>query len=771
MKKLIFTLTLSLFGIFIFAQQVPRDKVIVEIGTGTWCTYCPGAAMGADDLVANGCEVGIIEYHNGDSFTNPASDARISYYGISGFPTAFFDGVLSYVGGSHTASMYSNYLPLYNQRIAIPSSFTIGINGENTGSTYNIVLTLHQAASTSSTNIKAHLVLTESDIVFSWQGQSELNFVERTMVPDQNGTSVDFSSTDDITLELSFTMDASWVSSNCELVAFLQDNDTKEVLQGTMVPLPDLQPLQATAGFSASTELPCMNSSVQYTDESGGNIVSWNWTFEGGDPATSTDQNPTVNYNALGSYNVQQIVYDGEVYDTLLRTQYITVITNPEQPDMPTGNDELCEGDATETYTTPAVDWATSYIWQVTPSNAGTISGTGTTGTFELNSNFLGDFNVSVRADNGCGQGTWSDAMPATVYHSPVDYTLSEGGGYCEGDPGIDLTLDGSEVGMNYELYIDGDPTGQILAGDGSPLDFGFQTEQGIYTCLGSSDHCSNQMIGNSYIFQTTPPVPPAAAQGSTEECNSSDSTTYVTAGSPNATAYNWTLTPEEAGTISGITEVAVVDWDPSFTGTAQVSVQAENACGLSNSSDPLDVTVYAIPAPAISGDDQVCDGDAGVIYSTPMNTGSSYVWEITGGTITSGMGTNEVMVTWGTPGNGSLMVTETSEPGCVGTSENFGVVIDDCTGLDEISTGSLRVYPNPVKDRLTLDFAAENGSEYNVLITDHLGKVVYSGSQNVLSTSDHLTINTSQLPEGIYSVRISNDKGFDVVKKFVKMN
>ena len=33
---------------------VPRDHVIVEIGTGTWCQYCPGAAMGADEMHEEG---------------------------------------------------------------------------------------------------------------------------------------------------------------------------------------------------------------------------------------------------------------------------------------------------------------------------------------------------------------------------------------------------------------------------------------------------------------------------------------------------------------------------------------------------------------------------------------------------------------------------------------------------------------------------------------------------------------------------------------------
>ena len=102
MKKILFTFTIVFFAIALFAQQVSRDKVILEIGTGTWCGFCPGAAMGADDLVDSACDVAVIEYHNGDAFSNTYSNARNNYYNIPGYPTAYFDGVLEYSGGSAT---------------------------------------------------------------------------------------------------------------------------------------------------------------------------------------------------------------------------------------------------------------------------------------------------------------------------------------------------------------------------------------------------------------------------------------------------------------------------------------------------------------------------------------------------------------------------------------------------------------------------------------------------------------------------------------------
>ena len=86
MKRIILIATLLVSICIVgMGQQVDREKVIVEIGTGTWCPYCPGAAMGADELVENGHDVAIIEYHNGDSYANAYSNSRNNYYNITGF--------------------------------------------------------------------------------------------------------------------------------------------------------------------------------------------------------------------------------------------------------------------------------------------------------------------------------------------------------------------------------------------------------------------------------------------------------------------------------------------------------------------------------------------------------------------------------------------------------------------------------------------------------------------------------------------------------------
>jgi hypothetical protein len=211
MKKVILSLALAFLSVFAVAQQIPREMVLLEIGTGTWCVYCPGAAMGADDLIANNHPVAVIENHNGDPFANQYSNARNSFYGISGYPTAYFDGQNPHVGGSASQSLYPQYVAKVNARLAVPTSFKVDIFGTNTGSQYNIKVRVQKVAAYTG-NLVVHLALTESEIAYNWQNQNHLNFVNRLMVPNQNGTPLTIDVGQTVDIDLTFTFNNSWVA-------------------------------------------------------------------------------------------------------------------------------------------------------------------------------------------------------------------------------------------------------------------------------------------------------------------------------------------------------------------------------------------------------------------------------------------------------------------------------------------------------------------------------------------------------------------------------
>jgi PKD repeat protein len=177
--------------------------------------------------------VAVIENHNGDSLANVYSNARNTFYNITGFPTYFFDGILSVVGGSGSSSMYSSYVPKVNTRNAILSDFTIDIAFTDLGSNnYSATFTIDNVGGNTTTGLKLQVTITESHMPISWGLSDEVNFVNRLMVPNQSGTTLDFTGGSTQVINLNFTMAGFWDKDNCEIIAFVQ-TPTKEILQGT----------------------------------------------------------------------------------------------------------------------------------------------------------------------------------------------------------------------------------------------------------------------------------------------------------------------------------------------------------------------------------------------------------------------------------------------------------------------------------------------------------------------------------------------------------
>ncbi|MCL4103839.1 UNVERIFIED_CONTAM: hypothetical protein GTU68_029156 [Idotea baltica] len=84
-----------------------------------------------------------------------------------------------------------------------------------------------------------------------------------------------------------------------------------------------LKPISAV--FTEDFSQVCPGGQVQFTDQSTNMPTSWEWTFQGGTPATSTQQNPLVTYANPGNYDVTLIVHNTLGSDTLLQAAHITV--------------------------------------------------------------------------------------------------------------------------------------------------------------------------------------------------------------------------------------------------------------------------------------------------------------------------------------------------------------------------------------------------------------------------------------------------------------
>ncbi len=433
MKK--FTLLFASFVLItLFAQaQVERNMVAVEIGTGTWCQYCPGAALGADDLVSNGKRVAIIENHNGDIYANNYSNARNSYYAISGYPTARFDGGNTVVGGDHSISMYPSYLPKYNLCIAIPSPLTIDYTVTRNGQQFVFDFTITKVSALPNNQLVFQFTATQSEISQVWQGQTQLNFVDRLMIPDQNGTALDFTSTDVQNVNIVANIDPLWPMENIEFVAFVQDNATKAI-QNTIRPV--------MSDFSSSTTNTCQNSYISYYDNSIGRPSQVSWYFPGGIPSTSTSDAPSILYTTPGVYDVIMVTQTGLTTDSVVKNDYVTIRAGAVTT-TPAGNNLVCTNNVNQTtdYTTSCPS-ATSFTWDLYPANAGTITNNGVSCTVLWANNWYGTASIRVRGTNDCGMGPWTEymdivcttcvgvdekeqAQPVSVYPNPASKDMN----------------------------------------------------------------------------------------------------------------------------------------------------------------------------------------------------------------------------------------------------------------------------------------------------------------------------------------------------------
>ncbi len=111
------------------------------------------------------------------------------------------------------------------------------------------------------------------------------------------------------------------------------------------------QTAKPAADFRASQEHIFFNTAISFTDLSNFQPTSWQWSFPGGTPSTSTQQNPTgIVYASPGTYAVRLVTTNALGTDTLTRANYINV-------SGPTGiSKDLAELNKLNVYPNPATD-------------------------------------------------------------------------------------------------------------------------------------------------------------------------------------------------------------------------------------------------------------------------------------------------------------------------------------------------------------------------------------------------------------------------------
>ncbi|MCX6277649.1 MAG: GEVED domain-containing protein [Bacteroidetes bacterium] len=161
----------------------------------------------------------------------------------------------------------------------------------------------------------------------------------------------------------------------------------------------------------------------------------------------------------------------------------------------------------------------------------------------------------------------------------------------------------------------------------------------------------------------TTGDIPVPTITGPASLCGlPSTGNTYIT--EAGMSGYLWTVTG--GGTITGGqgTRSITATWTTSGAKTVTVTYIQNGCSPVAPTSYP--VTINSFITPTIDGATSICGiPSLGNIYFTePLMTG--YVWTVSaGGAITSGDGTNSIMVSWSTTGAKTVTVTYTDGAGC----------------------------------------------------------------------------------------------------------
>jgi hypothetical protein len=258
--------------------------------------------------------------------------------------------------------------------------------------------------------------------------------------------------------------------------------------------------------------------------------------------------------------------------------------------------------------------------------------------------------------------------------------------------------------------------------------------------------------------------------------------TTYIVMGSSNLTGCTTTLTqnilvnPSPQIIVSANSPVVCTGSQAVLTAQGSGPLQyvwAHGAAGPQTAVSPSANTVYSVvatngfncqsiasiqitvnPLPVIiasAGSSEVCAGES-VNFSAVG--ASTYSWTSNFSTVYIG---NPVAIV--PQSSGIYTVNGTDANGCIGTA-NVILSVNECTGLSEQGAeNSVRIYPNPVSDKVTIEI--NNAGESTIEVLDVTGRLV----KQVVTNSNNTELNTAGLAGGVYYIRIQSDKLLTVTR------
>jgi len=206
------------------------------------------------------------------------------------------------------------------------------------------------------------------------------------------------------------------------------------------------------------------------------------------------------------------------------------------------------------------------------------------------------------------------------VNPSPTVHNVTGGGSYCVGGTGVDVGLDNSDAGIKYQLYNGTSAIGGLVAGTGSPIDFGYQTAAGTYTvqAINPVTGCTSGMAGSAVITILSIPSPYTIIGGGSYCSGTGGSFDIMLSGSDIGVTYQLYIgsSPVIPTVILAGTGSALDFGYQSAGGIYTIVANPASTCAATMTGTAT-ITVIPLPTPIV-GPASICVGQTVTYTSTP---------------------------------------------------------------------------------------------------------------------------------------------------------
>lgn len=176
------------------------------------------------------------------------------------------------------------------------------------------------------------------------------------------------------------------------------------------------------ADFTSDNQIIYVGDTVYYSDVSTKSPTSWSWVFEGGTPATSSEENPAVSYDTPGTYDVTLVAANINGSDTIEKANYIAVTVLPPVADFTSDNQSIYVGD-TVYFSDVSTNNPTSWAWVFdggTPPSSNEPSPS-------VMYDSAGTYTVTLTASNAGGSSTETKTNYVTVANTINSNSINNG--------------------------------------------------------------------------------------------------------------------------------------------------------------------------------------------------------------------------------------------------------------------------------------------------------------------------------------------------------